>query len=421
MQCGDGPAALLPAGSFVLRFPLTAFSAILHVMFVDKVKIRAKAGNGGNGCVAFRREQFEDSGGPSGGNGGAGGDIILIADKNITDLSDYHFSPRLVADNGGHGQGKDCSGRSGKDKLFKVPIGTQVFRLTRPTRHLGYQRYRPAAATEEEDFKNPSMLGIPHRPGRAKLALAAAEAAEDSKTTPVEEESVELPERELVADLVEDGQKYILVGGGCGGRGNTSFKSSSHQTPREFEYGEPGEELHAELELKTLADIGLVGFPNAGKSTLLSNMTRAHPKIAAYPFTTLTPNVGLIDLPNYTRMTMADIPGLIDGAHTGRGLGYDFLRHIERCRLLLILIDMAGVDARKPWDDYRQLLDELELYNKELLQKPRLVVANKMDLPAAKKNLAAFKRKHRVKVLDVSAGEGTGLKKLLLALRKGLP
>ena len=173
--------------------------------------------------------------------------------------------------------------------------------------------------------------------------------------------------------------------------------------------------------MKTLADIGLVGFPNAGKSTLLSKLTRAHPKIAAYPFTTLTPNVGLIDLPNYTRMTMADIPGLIDGAHTGRGLGHDFLRHIERCRLLLILIDMAGVDARKPWDDYRQLLGELKLYNKELLHKPRLVVANKMDLAAAKKNLAAFKRKYRVRVLDVSAGEGTGLKKLLLALRTALP
>jgi len=391
-------------------------------MFVDKVRIRAKAGNGGNGCVAFRREQFEDSGGPSGGSGGAGGDIILIADKNITDLSDYHFSPRLVADNGGHGQGKDCSGRSGKNKFFKVPIGTQVYRLSKPTRQLGYQRYRPAAATEEEDFKNPSMLGIPYRTGRAKQALAAAEAAADAESIATAPEApVDLPERELVADLVEDGQQYVLASGGGGGRGNTAFKSSSHQTPREFEYGEPGEELHVEMELKTLADIGLVGFPNAGKSTLLSKLTRAHPKIAAYPFTTLTPNVGLIELPNYTRMTMADIPGLIDGAHTGRGLGYDFLRHIERCRVLLILLDMAGVDARKPWDDYKQLLDELKLYNKELLQKPRIVVANKMDLPVAKKNLAAFKRKRKVPVFNISAGDGTGLPKLLLALRKALP
>jgi len=411
----------------LLRFALillsqTRFLRYLTGMFVDKVRIQAKAGNGGNGCVSFRREQFEDSGGPNGGNGGRGGDIILVADKNITDLSDYHFSPRLVAANGGHGEGKDCSGKGGKKRFFKVPIGTQVFHVSRPTRTLGYSRYRPAAATTEDDFKNPSMLGIPHRPGRAKVALAAVQAEDDAETLATTPElPVELPERELVADLVEDGQQYVLASGGCGGRGNTSFKSSSHQSPREFEYGEPGEELQAELELKTLADIGLVGFPNAGKSTLLSKLTRAHPKIAAYPFTTLTPNVGLIDLPNYTRMTMADIPGLIDGAHTGRGLGYDFLRHIERCRLLLILIDMAGVDARKPWDDYRKLLDELKLYNKELLQKPRLVVANKMDLPAAKKNLAAFKRKHKVRVLDVSAGEGTGMNKLLLALRKALP
>jgi len=408
-------------------------------MFVDKVRIHAKAGNGGNGCVSFRREQFEDSGGPNGGNGGKGGDIILVADKNFSDLSDYHFSPRLIADNGGHGQGKDCSGRGGKTKLFKVPVGTQVFRLSRPTRKLGFQRYRPAAATEEDDFKSPSMLGIPHRPGRAKLALAAAEA---EPLEPPAEVPVELPERELVADLIADGQQYILANGGCGGRGNTVFKSSSHQAPREFEYGEPGEELEVELELKTLADIGLVGFPNAGKSTLLSKLTRAHPKIAAYPFTTLTPNVGLIDLPDYGRMTMADIPGLIDGAHTGRGLGHDFLRHIERCRLLLILIDMAGVDARKPWDDYRQLLNELKLYNEELLQKPRLVVANKMDLPAAKKNLAAFKKKVQdgplarrskpvtkrtagipipLKIFAISAGDGTGLNKLLLALRTTLP
>ena len=196
-------------------------------MFVDKVRIRAKAGNGGNGCVAFRREQFEDSGGPSGGNGGAGGDIILVADKNITDLSDYHFSPRLVADNGGHGEGKGCTGRNGKQKIFKVPIGPQVFHLSRPVRQLGYQRYRPAAATEEDDFKNPSMLGIPHRPGRAKVVLAAAQAVADAETLATTPElPVELPERELVADLVEDGQQYILANGGVGGRGNTAFKSS---------------------------------------------------------------------------------------------------------------------------------------------------------------------------------------------------
>lgn len=386
-------------------------------MFVDKVRIHAKAGNGGNGCVAFRREQFIDMGGPSGGSGGDGGDIVLVADKNVSDLSDYHFSPRLVAPNGGHGMGKNCTGRTGKDKVFKVPVGTQVFRLSKPVRQLGYQRYRPAAVSDEVDWKSTKMLGIPQQPGRARQALAAAQAGLLPATEPV---AAELPERELITDLVEGGQRFVLASGGVGGRGNTAFKSSTHQAPREFEYGEPGEELHVELELKTLADVGLVGYPNAGKSTLLSKLTRANPKIAAYPFTTLTPNVGLTDYDDYERITIADIPGLIEDAHTGRGLGHDFLRHIERCRLLLILLDMAGVDARKPWDDYKQLLRELKLYNPEILDKPRAVVANKMDLPGAKKNLAAFKRKHRVRVLEISAKEAAGLDKLKLALRKAL-
>jgi GTP-binding protein len=407
-------------------------------MFVDKVKVHAKAGDGGNGSVAFRREQFVDMGGPDGGDGGNGGDVVLVADKNVSDLSDYHFSPRLTGQHGGHGRGKKCTGRSGKAKIFKVPVGTQVFRLSQPTRQLDYQRYRPAAAMiDESDFKNPKMLGIPHRPGRAKQVLQAVQAGQLPAEVPVE---AALPVRELIADLVEGGQRFVLAKGGVGGRGNTAFKSSTHQAPREFEYGEPGEELDVELELKTLADVGLVGYPNAGKSTLLSKLTRARPKIAAYPFTTLTPNVGLTDYDDYSRITIADIPGLIEDAHTGRGLGHDFLRHIERCRLLLILLDMAGVDARKPWDDYRQLLKELEFYNPVILEKPRVVVANKMDLPAAKKNLAAFKRKlverasrpFKVKkrrtggtpvplrILEISAVAGTGLEKLKLALRKAL-
>jgi GTP-binding protein len=406
-------------------------------MFVDKFRIHAKAGDGGNGCVAFRREQFVDMGGPDGGDGGNGGDVVLVVDKNASDLSDYFFSPRVVAPNGGHGKGKSCTGKTGKAKIFKVPVGTQVFRLGQMLRELSYQRYRPGAVSDEVDYKSDKMLGIPHRPGRARQLLAAARAAEEkesivvapasiAETTPAE------PTRELIADLVEEGQRFVLAKGGRGGRGNKAFKSSTHQAPREFEYGEPGEELHVELELKTLADVGLVGYPNAGKSTLLSKLTRAHPKIAAYPFTTLTPNVGLTDYDDYSRITIADIPGLIEGAHTGRGLGHDFLRHIERCRLLLILIDMAGTDNRKPWADYEQLLEELELYNKELLHKPRVVVANKMDVPAAKKNLVAFKRKLAgkkktgktpvpLKILEISAQDGTGLEKLKLALRKLLP
>jgi GTP-binding protein len=250
----------------------------------------------------------------------------------------------------------------------------------------------------------------------------------------------------LIADLVEDGQQFVLAKGGRGGRGNAVFKSSTHQAPREFEYGEPGEQLEVELELKTLADVGLVGFPNAGKSTLISKITNAHPKVAPYPFTTLTPNVGILNYDDFTRIRIADIPGLIEGAHRGKGLGHDFLRHIERCQLLVVLLDMAGVDGRKPQDDYQQLLDELKFYNPEILRKKRLVVANKMDLPDAKKHLTAFKRKlargatRRTKkgqagetrsagsvqapspprIIEISALAGDGLEKFKLELRKVL-
>jgi len=226
--------------------------------------------------------------------------------------------------------------------------------------------------------------------------------------------------RELIGDLIEPGQKFIIAKAGKGGRGNTHFKSAAHQAPREFEYGEPGEELYVELELKMLADVGLVGFPNAGKSTLISKITEAHPKTAPYPFTTLTPSVGIITFDNYKRIRVADIPGLIEGAHAGKGLGHDFLRHVERCKLLIILLDMAGVDTRKPEDDYTQLLEELNLYSTTILKKKYLVVANKMDLPESAKNLRRFKRKHRVRVLEISSLTHAGLDKLRLALRKAL-
>jgi GTP-binding protein len=414
-------------------------------MFVDKVKIRVKAGDGGNGCVSFRREKYVDRGGPDGGDGGTGGDVVVVADKNITDLSDYYYQPRLMAKHGVHGRGKNCFGRSARDVIAKVPIGTQVFRLTAPVKQRAPSNYHPAAATEEFDPR--VTVGMPFTPGRAKQ-LVEASRAETTVSAPVVE-VVEAPPvetgRELIADLVEDGQRFVLAKGGRGGRGNAAFKSSIHQAPREFEYGEPGEQLEVELELKTLADAGLIGFPNAGKSTLISKITNAHPKVAPYPFTTLTPNVGILDYGNYERIRIADIPGLIEGAHRGKGLGHDFLRHIERCQLLVVLLDMAGVDGRKPQDDYQQLLDELKLYNPEILEKKRLVVANKMDLPDAKKNLAAFKRKlagrpsrapkkqptgtrsagsgqapARQKILEISALAGEGLEKLKLELRKAL-
>jgi GTP-binding protein len=406
-------------------------------MFVDKVKIRVKAGDGGNGCVSFRREKYVDRGGPDGGDGGKGGDVVLVADKNVTDLSDFYYQPRIAAKHGVHGRGKNCFGRSAKNVIVKLPIGTQVFRLTAPTKQRAPSSYHPAAATEV--FDPTSTVGMPFTPGRAQQLKRELDALDPSTIEIVEPEVVESG-RELIADLIEDGQRFVLAKGGRGGRGNAAFKSSIHQAPREFEYGEPGEQLGVELELKTLADAGLVGFPNAGKSTLISKITKAHPKIAPYPFTTLTPNVGILNYDDFTRVRIADIPGLIEGAHRGKGLGHDFLRHIERCQLLVVLVDMAGVDGRKPYDDYQQLLDELKLYNPEILEKKRLVVANKMDLPAARKNLAAFKRKAAaaprsrkrrsasettagrspVRVLEISALAGDGLEKLKLELRKTL-
>jgi GTP-binding protein len=439
-------------------------------MFVDKVKIRVKAGDGGNGCVSFRREKYVDRGGPDGGDGGKGGDVIVVADKNFTDLSDFYYQPRLVAKHGVHGRGKNCFGRSARNIIAKVPIGTQVFRLTAPVKQRAPSSYHPAAATEEFDPR--VTVGMPFTPGRAKQLVEAsreslvevagrvpprgadetgspAEGSGPTTESPTGGSGPTTAGRELIADLVEDGQEFVLAKGGRGGRGNAAFKSSMHQAPREFEYGEPGEQLEVELELKTLADAGLIGFPNAGKSTLISKITNAHPKVAPYPFTTLTPNVGILNYGDFMRIRIADIPGLIEGAHRGKGLGHDFLRHIERCQLLVVLLDMAGVDGRKPQDDYQQLLGELELYNPEILEKKRLVVANKMDLPDAKKNLAAFKRKLTgrspraskkttasksrstssagskpsptpEKILEISALAGEGLEKLRLELRKAL-
>jgi GTP-binding protein len=219
----------------------------------------------------------------------------------------------------------------------------------------------------------------------------------------------DLSTQEIVADLVEIGQEAVLCKGGRGGRGNYTFRSSTHQAPREFGPGAAGEEGEFELELRTVADVGLVGYPNAGKSTLISKISKAHPKIAPYPFTTLTPVIGTIDYEDYQQIQVADIPGLVEGAHRNIGLGHGFLRHIERCRMLLILLDMAGNDGRDPRDDYAQLLQELRLYNPDILKKPHWVVANKMDLPPSKENLKKFKRKYRAKLLPLSAHKGEGL------------
>ncbi|NQU09671.1 GTPase ObgE [bacterium] len=388
-------------------------------MFIDKVRIRARAGDGGNGCVSFRREKYIEYGGPDGGNGGKGGDVILAADANVQDLMDFYYSPRVAAGRGGHGRGKNCSGRSGSDVVLRVPIGTQVFRVGEVRREAQATRYHPAAATEA--FSATASVGFPHRQGRRAQGPSAGPADTSLRET-ADNTTASPSQRELVADLVENGQRWVLAGGGRGGRGNNAYKSSTLRAPRDFEYGEPGEGLTADLELKTLADVGLVGYPNAGKSTLVSQITHAHPKIAPYPFTTLNPKVGVITDDDLARVRIADIPGLIDGAHVGKGLGHDFLRHVERCQLLVILLDMAGVDGRSPTTDYTQLLEEMKLYNPALPRKPRLVVANKMDLPAAKRKLAAFKRRHHsLAVIEISAQTGTGLGKLKLAIRRRLP
>jgi GTPase len=318
-------------------------------MFVDRVKIYAKAGDGGRGCVSFRREKYEPRGGPDGGNGGYGGNVVLRVDSDTNHLSDFLYKPRLIARSGQPGSGKKQQGRAAEDLVLKVPPGTVVKRL---------------------------------------------------------------PEDQLVADLVTIGEDFILCAGGRGGRGNYTFKSSTHQAPREFGPGEPGEEGEFRLELKTVADVGIVGYPNAGKSTLISKISKAHPKVAAYPFTTLHPIIGTVEYADFKTLRIADIPGLVEGAHENVGLGHDFLRHIERCKLLLILLDMAGTDGRDPRDDYSQLLKELELYNPAILEKPRIVVSNKMDKPESAENLKKFKRKHRVPILKLAAEKGDGLEEL---------
>ncbi|MBM3889932.1 MAG: Obg family GTPase CgtA [Verrucomicrobia bacterium] len=362
-------------------------------MFVDHVKIFAKGGDGGNGCVSFRREKYVEKGGPDGGHGGHGADVILEADPSQNNLVDLYYQPRLIAERGQHGQGKRKQGRSGRPLIVKVPCGTVVRRL----------RFTPLAGcrlmVKGEAHLPPTPI---ERKGRPRI---------------IGEELAE-PTTDIVADLVERGQRVVLCRGGRGGRGNSSFATSTHQAPREFELAEKGEEGEFELTLKTIADIGLVGYPNAGKSTLLSRLTAAHPKIAPYPFTTLTPQVGVLYFEDHTTLTVADIPGLIEGAHKNVGLGHDFLRHIERCKLLVLLLDMAGTDARDPLDDYKQLLKELKLYDPELAKRPRIIVANKMDQPAAAENLKRFKKRFRRKVIEISALEKRGMDELKGALRK---
>jgi len=341
-------------------------------MFVDRIKIFAQAGKGGRGCVSFRREKFVPKGGPDGGDGGRGADVILQADRHVDNLANLFYEPIVKAKNGGHGKGKKMAGRAGADKIVRVPLGTIVWQADEEKR---------STPTAQRPTSNSEQSAIP------------------------------------IIDLIHDGQEFVLCRGGGGGKGNVHFKSSRNRAPRQYTEGEEGEEGYFLLELRTIADAGLVGYPNAGKSTLLRKISAARPKVAAYPFTTLHPIVGVIKFPGYKRATIADIPGLIEGAHQGVGLGHEFLRHITRCRILVFVIDVAGSEGRNPVEDLQSLRREIDLYDPTLSSRPWLVIANKMDLPDAKKNLEAVQERFpRIKILPTSAAKGEEMDALKEAL-----
>lgn len=316
-------------------------------MFYDQTIVRLKAGNGGHGAMSFRREKYLPKGGPDGGDGGKGGDVIIECDENVGDLRQFHFKPNYAAKAGGGGAGRQKTGRTGESIVLKVPPGTVITDL-------------------QSDI--------------------------------------------VVLEMLDHGQQVVLLNGGKGGRGNYGFRSSTNQAPRQFTEGEPGQTGEYRFTLKSIADVGLLGFPNAGKSTLIGILTNAKPRTGAYPFTTLNPTVGVMEDPEtFARVKIADIPGLIEGASENRGLGHRFLRHIERCKVILFLIDLSGIDDRDPVEDYAQLEQELGNYSKELLERPRIVVANKMDTEAAQKNLPKFKKKIGGEIFSLSNETGEGL------------
>lgn len=389
-------------------------------MFIDEIKIYAKAGHGGKGCVAFHREAFVPKGGPSGGNGGRGASVILQADHDLNNLIQQYYVPRLVAPEGEAGMGKGMDGHAGKDLIVKVPCGTLVWRL-KDTTPPPETKMREEDEAEEEEAKPLLASSTGHRHIlRSSHGEVAREIDLSAEKVAATEAEAEIP-GELVADLTTHGQQFVLCKGGRGGLGNRNFATARRQTPRFAQPGEPGTEGEYRLELRILAEIGLVGYPNAGKSTLLAAISKARPKIAPYPFTTLHPQIGILEYADWKRLTVCDVPGLIEGAHQNVGLGHAFLRHIQRCKILVLLLDMAGTDNRHPWDDYKQLLQELELYDPALVKKRRFVVANKMDEAAAEANLKEFKRKiKKVPVMPISAAFDQGLEHFKLTIREAV-
>ena len=327
-------------------------------MFIDEVRIKVKAGDGGNGCLAFRREKFVPRGGPSGGDGGRGGTVSMVASEHYNTLLHFRFNPEHAAQRGRHGEGSNCKGKDGFDVELPVPIGTVVY----------------DDATGEQLF-----------------------------------------------DFIEKGQTGIIAKGGRGGRGNARFVSSTHQAPTEHEDGKPGEDKKLRLELKLLADVGLVGFPNAGKSTLISRISAAKPKIADYPFTTLVPNLGVVSIDNDKSFVVADIPGLIEGAHLGHGLGIQFLRHIERTRLLVHLVDVSETTGRDPVQDFRIVMEELGQFSEDLIRKPMLLVATKVDVAQDLDRLESVRTlavEANLPLFEISSVTGQGLEKLKTAMAK---
>ena len=381
-------------------------------MFIDEIKIYARAGHGGKGAVAFHREAYIPKGGPSGGNGGRGGSVILQADHDLNNLIGQFYVPRLIAQVGEAGMGKGMDGRAGKDLVIKVPCGTLVWRLPSATK---LDDDESPASEEEQPLLKSSTSKRPliRRAGGEMAQEIDLSNEEGDQTT-----AMESAKGELAADLTQHGQQFLLCKGGRGGLGNRNFATARHQTPRFAQPGEPGEEGDFLLELRIVAEVGLVGYPNAGKSTLLTAISRARPKVAPYPFTTLHPQIGILEYQDWKRLTVCDVPGLIEGAHQNVGLGHKFLRHIRRCTIVVLLLDMAGTDNRAPWDDYQQLLKELELYDPVMLKKPRYVVANKMDEAAAEENLKKFKRKiKKVSVLPIAAGFDQGIEEFKKLVR----
>ena len=323
--------------------------------FIDQVDVLVRSGKGGDGAMSMRREALVEFGGPDGGDGGRGGDVVFKASEHINSLQSLYYDPKCFAQDGGPGQGQKMFGKRGKDLVVPVPLGTEVYEID---------------------------TGL------------------------------------LVADITEPGQSVIVAKGGAGGYGNVHFKSSVNQAPTEHTPGGPAEEKRLRLELKTIADAGLLGFPNAGKSSLLSVLSSATPKIASYPFTTLNPVVGTIIYDDFAKIRMADVPGIIEGAAKGVGLGLAFLKHLERSRVLVYVIDMAGTDNREPWTDYEVLKKEIDEYSAELAERPSLVVANKLDTEAGRENLARFVEETGVKPIEVSCETREGLETFKAELRK---